>query len=216
VNTLTKLALGMIGHPKLRAFESGSADDIVLPPPEMTGGLGILDAMKGRHSQRAFSSATLELDLLGNLLWAGCGINRAQEGGRTAPSAMNAQEVDLYLAQAKGLYFYDARRHVLKLVVAKDVRKVTGYQDFVDEAPLDLVYVANHSRMSLIPASKRITYSAVAVGAITQNVALFCVSAGLASVVRAWFDRQVLAREMGLEPDQTIVLSQTVGHPKAA
>lgn len=216
MNTLTKLALGMMGHPTLRKLPDGTAADVVLPPPAMAGGMGILDALKGRHSRREFSPDALSLPVLSNLLWAACGINRVQEGGRTAPSAMNAQEVDLYVAQAQGLYLYDAHRHVLKLVVAKDVRTVTGYQDFVDAAPLDLVYVADHSRMALIPASRRIPYSAVAVGAMAQNVSLFCVSAGLATVVRAWFDRQVLAREMGLDPDQAIVLSQTVGYPGSA
>ena len=213
MNTLTKLALGMIGHPTFRVPETGASTDIVLPEPEKTGGLGLMDALRGRHSHRQFKSEPLGQQMLGNLLWAACGINRQQEGGRTVPSAMNAQEVDLYLAQAQGLYVYDGRRHALRLVVARDVRTVTGYQDFVDAAPLDLVYVADHVRMGLIPASKRSLYAAVSVGAMAQNVALYCASAGLSNVVRGWFDRQALAKAMGLGPDQEIVLTQTAGFP---
>jgi nitroreductase len=214
MNTLTKLALSIAGHPNLRARDTMAATDVILPKPETTGGLGLMEALRGRQSNREFISEPLSQQVLGNLLWAACGVNRSEDGGRTVPSAMNAQEVDVYLALPQGLYLYNPRHHALQLVVAKDVRTLTGYQDFVEDAPLDLVYVVDHARMSLIPASKRATYGAVCVGAMTQNVALYCVFFGLVNVVRGWFDRGTLSKEFGLGPDQQIVVSQTVGYPK--
>ena len=127
---------------------------------------------------------------------------------------MNAQEVDLYVALPQGLYRYEPQRHVLLLIKAEDVRRVTGYQDFVDNAPLDLVYVADHGRMKMVPAAQREAYASVAAGALSQNVYLFCASQGLGTVVRAWFDRDALTKAMGLTNDQHILLTQTVGYAK--
>jgi nitroreductase len=99
-------------------------------------------------------------------------------------------------------------------VVDKDLRRVTGYQDFVDEAPLDLVYVADHRRMKLVPVDRRESYASVAAGAITQNVYLYCASSGLATVIRAWIDRSAIADALGLSHDEQVLLSQTVGFPR--
>lgn len=214
MNTLTKLALGMLGHLQPKAAEGAALADIDLPPPETTGGMGLMDALQQRQSRRDFLPEPLSQQTLSNLAWAACGINRRELNGRTAPSALNAQEIDLYLALSQGLYRYLPRQHRLEHVVAQDVRRVTGYQDFVDSAPLDLVFVADHTRMGLVPASKRVAYSAISAGAVAQNVALFCASAGLANVVRAWFDRHALAQAMLLGPEHQILLTQTVGRPK--
>jgi SagB-type dehydrogenase family enzyme len=148
---------------------------------------------------------------LADLVWAAAGINRTQLGGRTAPSAMNAQEVLLYVALPEGLYLYDPAPHVLRQVAATDVRRVTGYQDFVDTAPLDLIYVADHARMKLVPPERREAFAYAAAGAMAQNVYLYCAAAGLATVIRAWFDARALARAMCLGPDHQVLLAQTVG-----
>ncbi len=92
--------------------------------------------------------------------------------------------------------------------------KGTGYQDFVDDAALDLIYVAEHGRMSLVPASQRSAYAHVAAGAMAQNVYLACASAGLVAVLRAWLDRDALARAMHLANDEQVLMAQTVGRPK--
>jgi nitroreductase len=126
---------------------------------------------------------------------------------------MNAQEVALYAAMPQGLYRYEPAAHELRRVVASDVRGVTGYQDFVDDAALDLIYVADHGRMGLVPASQRTAYACAAAGAMAQNVYLACASAGLATVVRAWFDREALGRAMHLSDDEQLLLAQTVGRP---
>ena len=98
-------------------------------------------------------------------------------------------------------------------MAAKDVRSVTGYQDFVNEAALDLVFVADHSRMKLVPVGNRESFASVSVGAIAQNVYLFAASFGLAAVIRAWIDREAIADVLWLNHDQQVLLSQTVGYP---
>ena len=214
MNTLTKLALGMLGQLDPRPATGDAGPVMALPAPSRDGGLPLMQALALRQSRREFRPDPLNPQVLSDLLWAACGINRAELGGRTAPSAMNAQEIDLYVATAEGLWLFEPAAHRLQRVQASDVRRVTGYQDFVDEAPLDLAMVADHSRMKMVPASKRESYASVAAGAIAQNVYLFCASAGLATVTRAWFDRAALTRAIGLGPDQQIVLTQTVGMPK--
>jgi nitroreductase len=127
---------------------------------------------------------------------------------------MNAQEIDFYVALPSGAYLYDAAANALLLVAGSDLRRVTGYQDFVDEAALDLVYVADHSRMKLVPVASRESFASAAAGAITQNVYLFAASNGLSTVIRAWIDRDAIAGALGLGHDQQVLLSQTVGFPK--
>jgi len=214
MNTLTKMALGLLGQlrPELPV---GAADArLSLLPPQTQGGLPLLQALAQRQSGREFAPDALSPQTLSNLLWAAAGVNRPALGGRTAPSAMNAQEVDLYVALPAALYRYDPVAHALDLVTAMDVRRVTGYQDFVDKAPLDLIYVADHGRMKLVPAAQRESYASAAAGAMAQNVYLYCASEGLATVIRAWIDRAALSRAIGLDDDKQVLLAQTVGKPQ--
>jgi SagB-type dehydrogenase family enzyme len=169
-------------------------------------------ALARRRSSREFAPDPLPLPLLSDLLWAAFGVNRPHSG-RTAPSAINAQEIDVFVALPGGAYRYDQAAHRLRLVTVADVRNVTGYQDFVDRAPLDLVFVANHARMRLVPAAMRNSYASVAAGAIAENVYLYAASTGLAAVIRAWIDRTAIADALGLTHDQEVLLSQTVGYP---
>jgi hypothetical protein len=209
MNTLTKMAMGLMGQLKARPLPDAAA--IRLPPPRCQGGLPLMEALQRRASGRAFEPTALDPQTLSDLLWAAAGINRPELGGRTAPSAMNAQEVDLYVALPDGLYRYAPAAHALHLAAASDVRRVTGYQDFVDTAPLDLVYVAHHGRMNLVPAAQRERFAFAAAGAMAQNVYLFCAANGLATVIRAWFDAGALSAAMGLAADQQLLLCQTVG-----
>lgn len=215
MNTLTKMALGLMGQLKARPAQGESAPTRALPPARQSGGLPLMKALQQRESHREFTDKALPEQVLADLLWAAGGINRPALGGRTAPSAMNSQEVDIHVALPDGLYAYDAIGHALRLEVQSDVRRVTGYQDFTDEAALDLVFVADHSRMKLVPAAQRDAYAFAAAGAMAQNVYLYCASAGLAAVIRAWIDRGALGREMNLGADHQILLAQTVGFPKA-
>ncbi len=211
MNTLTKLALGLLGQLQPEPAKGNTADSITLPQAHTSGGLPLMQALAQRESQREFAPDPLPLPMLSDLLWAAAGLNRPALGGRTVPSAMNAQEVDIYVALPTGLYRYAALGHALHLVRATDVRRVTGYQDFVDTAPLDLIMVADFSRMKLVPAAQRMAYACTCAGAMAQNVYLYCASEGLATVIRAWLDRDALAKAMGLGTDQQVLLSQTVG-----
>jgi SagB-type dehydrogenase family enzyme len=214
MNTLTKLALGLIGQNKPRPVPNAAA--IALPAPRRSGGMGLMDVLRRRTSQCKFEPAELEPQMLSDLLWATAGVNRPEVSGRTAPSAMNSQEVELYVATDKGLFCYEPAAHALQLTVASDVRRVTGYQDFVDTATLDLIYVADHTRMKLVPAAQRDRYAFAAAGAMVQNAYLVCAANTLGTVVRAWFDHAALAAAMGLEADHQLLLCQTVGRSNAA
>lgn len=214
MSTLSKLTLGAMGRLRPRPAQGDGQSVLVLPAPDKAGGLPLMQALSLRHSSRQFSTAALPLPLLSSLLWAAWGVNRA-DGGRTAPSAINAQEIDVYVALPDGAYLYAARAHCLQRVAASDLRRITGYQDFVDEAALDLVFVADHSRMSRVPVAQRSVYAAAAAGAISQNVYLFAASNGLSTVIRAWIDRAAIADALGLSHDQEVLLAQTVGYPAA-
>jgi nitroreductase len=187
---------------------------IQLPKPQLDGGRPLMQVLKDRSSSREFSSQKLPLQVLSNLIWAASGVNRPESGKRTAPTAVNWQEIDIYVATADGLYLYEAKSHLLKPVLAQDIRALTGRQPFVKDAPLNLIYVADFSRISRGTHEEKDFFSAADTGFIAQNVYLFCASEGLATVVRANIDRPLLGKTMKLGPDQRITLSQTVGYPK--
>jgi nitroreductase len=214
MSTLAKVALSFIGQLKPDRVKARAIEpSIALPHPDRKGGLALMQALAKRHSSREFSPAPLPRTVISSLLWAAFGINRPHANGRTAPTARDAQEIDIYVALPGGLYIYDPFAHGLALVAAVDARRVTGYQDFGDEAPLDLVYVADHAHVATKSEQSR-CYSAVAAGAIVQNVYLYCASAGLATVVRAWLDRKALGAALRLTEHESIIVAQTVGYPR--
>jgi nitroreductase len=172
-----------------------------------------MQVLKDRSSGRSFSPEKLPLQVLSNLLWAAFGINRPESGHRTAPSARNWQEIDIFVATADGLYLYESKGHLLRQVLSEDIRAMTGTQPFVKDAPINLVYVADQARMSGASPEDEERYSAADTGFIAENVYLFCASERLATVVRGSVDRAGLARAMKLRPEQRIVLAQTVGYP---
>ena len=199
--------------PALTSEQSAGLKPIQLLQPQTDGGRPLMQVLKDRKTSRAFSSEKLPMQVLSNMLWAACGVNRP-DGKRTAPSARNWQEIDVYVALADGLYLYDAKAHALKPVLAEDIRAATGLQPFVQEAPVNLVYVADFSRMGEWTAEDKVFHSAANTGFIGQNVYLYCASEGLATVVRGLVDRPALAKVMKLRPDQKVVLAQSVGYPK--
>ena len=173
-----------------------------------------MQVLKDRKTSREFSPEKLPLQILSNLLWAAFGVNRSDSGKRTAPSANNRQEIDIYVATAEGFYLYDAKSHALMPVLAEDIREKTGRQPFVKDAPVNLVYVADLAKMGTASQADKDFYSAADTGFISQNVYLYCASEGLATFVRAMVDRPILAKAMNLRPDQKIILAQSVGYPK--
>ena len=159
---------------------------VQLPEPQITGGKPLMEALKDRQTIRTFSSEKLPVQMMSNLLWAAFGINRPDSGRRTAPSAVNWQEIDIYVTTEDGVYLYDASQNMLQPVLAKDIRAMTGTQPFVGDAALNLVYVADYSKMGGNNDEGRARTSMADTGFIGQNVYLFCASEGLATVVRVW------------------------------
>jgi len=187
---------------------------VKLPAPRMDGGKPLMQALKDRQSAREFSGDKLSPQVLSNLLWAAWGINRA-DGRRTAPSASNKQEVDIYVTLPEGAYLYDATAHSLTPVAAGDLRGASGTQPFPAAAALNLVYVADLAKAGRSATDPQQMLNVGAdVGFIAENAYLFCASDGLATVVRASVDKAALSKLLRLRDTQVVVLAQSVGYPK--
>ena len=190
-----------------------SQEKISLPPPRMSGGKPILDALRIRASCRRFRGDALSLQMISDLLWAAFGVNRAETHGRTAPSTENWQEIAIYAVKADGLFLYVPTGHALVRLLTADIRAQAGLQPIDGDAPLDLIYVADFSRATDAPDEEKRLYCVANTAFIAQNVYLFCASEGLGTVVRGAIDRPALARAMALGGNQRVILAQPVGFP---
>ncbi|RJP59379.1 MAG: SagB/ThcOx family dehydrogenase [Candidatus Auribacter fodinae] len=188
-------------------------EPIKLQEPQLDRGASLMKALQNRQTIRSFSDEELSFDLLSNLLWSACGVNRPDMQKFTAPSAKNWQEIDIYVALKQGLYLYNKKEHRLDPVMPGDIREHTGIQEFTQIAPVNLIYVANYDLMDG-DASDKDLYSAIDTGYISQNVYLFCASEGLATVALGWVDKPELAEIMKLGDNQKIILTQPVGYIK--
>ncbi|MDD2551544.1 MAG: SagB/ThcOx family dehydrogenase [Dysgonamonadaceae bacterium] len=183
-----------------------SAQDIKLNAPNKNGGKPLMEALSKRKSIRDFKKEKdLPISVLSDLMWAANGFNR--EDKRTSPTANNRQEIDVYVTLKEGVYFYDAKNQLLKLIKSGDHRKSAGTQDFVATASLNLIYVADMNK-----ASSR-EYAYTDCGFIAQNVYLFAASEGLGAVVRGSFNKDSLAELLNLPSHQEVLLTQSVGYP---
>lgn len=187
--------------------------EIELEAPDVTRGTGVLQALAGRSSERIFSDRALSLRDLSDLLWAANGVNRPDTGKRTAPSALNAQDVDIYVTRADGSYLYEPARHALQPVAEGDQRLwVAGTQDFMVNAPVFLVFVSDITRFSGGDEGVRIRMGAYDVGIVSQNVNLFCASVGLVTVPRAYMDIERLREVFRLRDSQYPMMNNPVGY----
>lgn len=191
-----------------------SPKPIQLDPPDKTGGRPLMRTLKDRRSTKAFAERSIPMHIVSDLLWAAFGINRPDSGKRTAPSAFNCQEIDIYVVFKQAAYRYEAATHRLLPACDKDIRKLAASQDYARVAPLQLVYIADRAKISRGSDDKKAIYSAFHAGAIAQNVHLYCASAGLGSVVRDGVNRVELRKALELRVDQSIVIGQSVGYPK--
>jgi nitroreductase len=208
-----------------------SSSPIALPRPKLGAGKSLPEALRLRRTTREISARKLPLQVLSNLLWAACGVNRSNgpfDGpGITAASASNSQEVQLYVLTKDGAYLFDAVGHRLLPVVASDLRALAiswGQREMVTAAPVQLVYVADIQRLvnttgfqepGLHDPEVQKSYYYVATGLIAGNIYLFAAAQGLA----AWFhncDRAGLAKKLKLRPEQRVLFGQTVGYPGRA
>lgn len=196
---------------------------ITLPEPQTDGGKSVLAALKERSTNRNISAEKLPPQTLSNLLWAAFGVNRKNGPfggpGRTAASASNSQEIDLYVALPEGVYIYEAVPHRLTPIVAGDFRRRSGRRSAA-MAPVNIFYVVDIAKYSKAPFQEpglkdpevQRSYYYVATGLIAQNVYLFAASQGLAAHFHNC-DKQNTAQEFKLRPEQRVLFSQTVGYP---
>ncbi len=221
---LTVLADAMPGLAQESA-SSSTLQPIILPKPEMDGGRSVLASLWERKTNRNISPQKLPMQTLSNLLWAAWGVNRENgpfgQIGRTAASASNSQEIDLYVALAEGVYLYEAVPHQLAPVAAGDHRaKASRRAGSGAKAPVNLIFVADIAKFAkarlqepgLRDPEIQKSYYNVATGLIAGNVYLFAASQGLA----AWFhncNKTALAAELKLRPEQRVLYAQTVGYP---
>jgi nitroreductase len=185
------------------------AQNIDLPAPHKTGGMPLMEALAKRATVRALDTKALSPQQLSDLLWAAFGINRP-DGHRTAPSARNFQETDLYLLLPSGSYVYDAAQNRLNQVGAEDIRTAGGGQP----APAILIYVADLAKLGNGAIEGKKNTANIDAGYISQDVYLYCASAGLATGFRGSADRTALATKLKLREDQLIIGAQSVGYPK--
>ena len=202
---------------------------IALPPPRRGGGTSLHDALRRRRTVREIGDRRLSPQLLSNLLWAACGVNRRKGPfgypGLTAASASDSQEIDLYVALEGGVHRFDARHHRLLPVVAGDLRPLAigrGQREMATDAPVQIIYVADVHRLThtsgfqepgLHDPAVQQSYYYVDTGLIAGNVYLFAAAHGLA----CWFhncDRVALTRQLKLRDEQRVLFAQTVGYPE--
>lgn len=191
------------------------AKPIRLPEPQVSSGKLLMQALKERKTSRKFSNGKLSQQQLSNLLWAAFGVNRPDTGRRTAPSAFNKQEIDIYVATSDGVHLYDAEAHSLIPVLSEDIRVLTGTQSYVKNAAVNLVYVSTPSKMKQKKEMARLIITSANTGFISQNVYLFCASAGMATVFRDGIDKKKLAEVLKLKDGQRINFAQSVGAPES-
>jgi SagB-type dehydrogenase family enzyme len=188
--------------------------EIKLNNPDKTRGSATMKALSDRMSIRDYDTKELTLQDLSDLLWAANGINRP-DGRRTAPTASNRQEIDVYVFRADGAYFYDAQAHSLKPVAAGDFRgAVAGQQDFVKSAPVSLLIVGNLEKLGNPTAEGTRVTGALDAGIVSQNINIFCAGVGLATVPRGSMDQAELRKILKLSDTQVLYLNNPVGYPK--
>lgn len=185
-----------------------------LPAPRKTGGMPLMEALSKRATIRDMDPAkSLTEQQLSDLLWAAWGINRP-DGRRTAPSAMNMQEIELYVIGRKGAYRYDAVDHSLVMLAEGDLRSQVNSQDYTKVSDFSVIFVADYAKMGSGDAQGKAVTAAVDAGFISQNIYLYCASEGLASVVHMTLNKSTISQILSLPATKQIVLGHTVGHPK--
>jgi len=188
---------------------------IILTPPDLTRGFPVMKALSLRASASEFDTTSLKLQDLSDLLWASNGVNRPDVGKRTAPSAMNAQDIDVYVFMKSGIYLYDAKKHLLELVVNSDYRNlVADKQVNFAKAPVICLLVSDISKFHNGEDAGKLVWAAEDAGIVSQNISIFCASAGLATRPRASMDQQKLKEILKLKDSQHLMLNNPVSYKK--
>jgi nitroreductase len=185
-----------------------------LPEPKLDPGKSLVQALKERKTTREYAGDNLTEQTLSNLLWAAVGINRPDSGRRTAPTALNWQEIEVYVATATGMYLYDPKANILNPVVSGDIRSLTYTQPVFKDAPVHLVYVADLAKTGEGEESAKLVLTGMDTGFASQNVYLYCASEGLNTGFRVSIDKEKLGQALKLRPTQRITGAQSVGMRK--
>lgn len=196
-----------------------------LPKPDMKAkSISVIEALNTRHSTREFASTPLSDQELSNLCWAACGMSR-DENHRTAPSAMNRQEISLFVFTANGVFEYDAKGNALQKKADGDKRELIagggknpngkeGFkQAFVMDAPVSLLMVIDFEKFGSNDA-KAIQMGCVDAGNVSENINIYCQGVGLATVPRATHDTEGIRQLLGLSEKQLPIMNNPVGYPK--
>ena len=200
----------------LTATSCKAQDNILLPKPSMDNKVTLMQALENRHSTREYADKQIPDDVLSTVLWAACGINRPGEGKITAPSAINAQDIQVYVVRQDGAYLYQPKDNSLEKVSNKDLRAaVAGRQSFAASAPVSLVLVSNHNKFpQQMPKDAKTRMAVVDAGYISENICRACSALGLNTVPRMTMDTETLKKELGLDDNYDLVLNSQIGYPK--
>lgn len=209
---MKSIFLSLVAACMLSGAYAQTLSPIQLKAPEKKAGLSVMETLANRHSTREFSNKKLTLQELSNLLWAANGINRSEKGMRTAPSAMDAQEVDVYVCMEEGAFLYDAKSNQLQPVIQEDLRGlVGGKQTFVKNAPVVLLMVSDLSKLPGGNSEQTKLMAAIDAGIVSQNISLACSGLGLITVPRASMDKEALAQKLKLKSTQLLLMNNPVG-----
>ena len=193
---------------------TATAKDIQLPKPDKKSKMTLMDALSKRASARTYSQKAVDDQTLSTVLWAACGINRPDENKITAPSAINAQDILVYVARADGAWLYEPKTNTLKQVTTTDVRPhVAAGQQFAAQAPVTLIMVSDQSRFG------RLSRGAADMGKfdaayVSENICLVCTALGLNTVPRMMMDKEKLSQALGLNEQQVPLLNNPIGWPE--
>lgn len=211
---MKKLTIFLIVFLFFGGFQILAQDLVNLPEPEKEGGKSLMEALNERHSSRSYADKEMSKQQLSNLLWAAFGVNRQESGKRTAPTSKDVRDIEIYAVMKKGAFLYLPEQNALKKIVDKDIRVVTGKQEFVKNAALNLVYVSDFKKYDSDNEQALKMTAGTHCGFIGQNVYLYCASEGLNSVFRAWIDNDLIHEKLNLPEHKHVIYSQTVGFPE--
>ncbi len=211
-NILTIACMTML----MAATSCKAQDRIQLPEPSKNSNVTLMQALQNRHSSREFSDKQISDEVLSTVLWAACGVNRPSEGKLTVPSAMNAQDIQVYVVRKEGTYLYKAEDNSLQKVSGKDLRSaVASRQSFAASAPVSLLLVSNHNKFAQqMPEEAKGRMGVVDAGYVSQNICLACSALGLNTVPRMTMDSETLKKELSLGDNYDFILNSQMGYPK--
>ena len=188
---------------------------IKLNEPSKSGGSSVMEAFSHRKSGREISNKKLTTQDLSDLVWAAAGINRKDKDLRTAPSWRNYQDIDLYVCFPEGVYFYNAKEHVLEPFAKGNFYPLlVTIQPFVNDAPVILLLVTDLSKMKDDDAAYQMVIAGIDAGIVSQNISIFCAGKNMVTVPRGFMEKEELKKAIKLKDSQHIMLNHPVGYEK--